>query len=258
MNDIQTEVDPINVDSLWIIGPRAKGGMRNNSYHGNFVPQIPNDFIRRFTNEGDTVLDMFTGSGTALFECVPLRRRYIGFDINEAVVSDVLQSAADLQNDIYRINICDICEKEKVQGCISSNLSDFGSNAVDLIFSHPPYLDIIRFTEHNCDLSHIGDLSIFTEKYLEAVGNVWPYLKKSGYFVLVIGDVYKDGEVVPLGFTLMSAIRRTFQCWLKGIVVKDIVGNRAKIGQDALWRYRAAKWGTYLFKHEYIFVFKKQ
>ena len=30
-----TEDMPVNVDSLWIIGPRAKGGKRENNYHGN-------------------------------------------------------------------------------------------------------------------------------------------------------------------------------------------------------------------------------
>lgn len=35
----------INVDSLWIIGPRAKGGKHENVYHGNFAPQIPNQMI---------------------------------------------------------------------------------------------------------------------------------------------------------------------------------------------------------------------
>lgn len=42
----------INTDSLWIIGPRAKGGKHENVYHGNFVPQIPNQMIRRYTDEG--------------------------------------------------------------------------------------------------------------------------------------------------------------------------------------------------------------
>ena len=258
MNDINTNVDSINVDSLWIIGPRAKGGMRNNFYHGNFVPQIPNDFIRRFTKEGDIVLDMFTGSGTALFECIPLNRRYIGFDINEAIIKEVIQSAQEFPDEKYKINICNICDKEQVQSCISSNLTEFDSTGVDLVFSHPPYLDIINFTEHDYDLSHIGDLSTFTSQFLKAVENIWQYINKNGHFVLVVGDVYKKGEVVPLGFTLMSAVRNTLKCQLKGIIVKDIVGNRAKIGQEALWRYRAMKWGTYLFKHEYVFVFKKK
>ena len=44
---------------------------------------------------------------------------------------------------------------------------------------------------------------------------------------------------------------------IKAIVVKDMVGNRAKLGIEALWRYRTLKSDTFMFKHEYIFVFKK-
>ena len=49
----------INVDSLWMIGPRAKGGKRENNYHGNFVPQIPDQMIRRYTPENGIVLDIY-------------------------------------------------------------------------------------------------------------------------------------------------------------------------------------------------------
>ena len=83
-------------------------------------------------------------------------------------------------------------------------------------------------------------------------------MKKKKYIILVIGDIYKNGEVIPLGFYLMYAIKKHFKCLLKGIVVKDMVGNRAKIGQEALWRYRTLKNGNYLFKHEYVFVFRKE
>ena len=68
------EID-VNIDSLWIIGPRATGGKRSNCYHGNFAPQVPNHLIRRYTEEGDTVLDMFMGSGTTLYECETRRNR---------------------------------------------------------------------------------------------------------------------------------------------------------------------------------------
>ena len=40
----------INPDSLWVIEKRDKTGKHENNYHGNFVPQIPNQLIRRFTN----------------------------------------------------------------------------------------------------------------------------------------------------------------------------------------------------------------
>lgn len=34
-------------------------------------------------------------------------------------------------------------------------------------------------------------------------------------------------------------------------------GNRAKNNKRAIWRYRALSSDYYIFKHEYIFVFKK-
>ena len=74
------EVD-LNVDSLWIIGERDKSGKHANVYHGNFIPQVPDQLIRRYTKEGDTVLELFSGGGTTLFECEKLKRNYIGFDI---------------------------------------------------------------------------------------------------------------------------------------------------------------------------------
>ena len=84
----QEELD-INVDSLWLIGPRAKGGKRENNYHGNFVPQIPDQMIRRYTKKNGIVLDMFMGSGTTLFEAETLGRSYIGFDINDSIIAYV-------------------------------------------------------------------------------------------------------------------------------------------------------------------------
>jgi hypothetical protein len=42
----------LNMDSLWIINERDKSGKHSNFYHGNFVPQIPNHFIQRYTKKG--------------------------------------------------------------------------------------------------------------------------------------------------------------------------------------------------------------
>ena len=45
------ETDNINVDSLWLINERDKSGNHSNIYHGNFIPQIPNQIIRRYTKD---------------------------------------------------------------------------------------------------------------------------------------------------------------------------------------------------------------
>ncbi len=247
----------LNVDSLWIMGPRAKGGKRENNYHGNFAPQIPNEMIQRYTNPGDVVLDMFMGSGTTLFECETLKRNFIGFDINEEIIQNVQNKMTDCRTIQYKIENCDISNREETVYRLDNDLQTMQTDKVTLIISHPPYLDIVKFTDKSEDLSQIADVTQFINVYIKAVRNVWDFLKVKGAFVLIVGDVYKNSEVVPLGFEVMHAIQENFNCLLKGIVVKDIVNNRGKIGSEAIHRYRALKFGYYIFKHEYIFVFKK-
>ena len=248
----------LNTDSLWIIGPRAKGGKRENNYHGNFAPQIPNEMIQRYTNTNDVVLDMFMGSGTTLFECELLNRNYIGFDINEDMIEYVEGKMKDTENIQYFIHNNDITNAINVKNNIESDLKQLNKKNIDLIISHPPYWDIVKFTDKKEDLSNIIDLDDFVSTFISSVKNVWGSLKKKGTFVIVIGDVYKNSEVVPLGFHLMNAIQENFNCLLKGIVVKDMVNNRGKIGTEGIHRYRALKFGYYIFKHEYIFVFQKK
>lgn len=247
----------INVDSLWMIGPRAKGGKRENNYHGNFVPQIPEQMIKRFTKENDIVLDMFMGSGTTLFEAETLKRSFIGFDINDEIIESV-KSKIDKDNNKCFIHNCNVTNFKDVSLFLSEDLIKLNNSGVDLIMSHPPYLNIIQFTDKKEDLSNISDVNMFVDLYSKAVKNVWPFLKKKQYFVLVIGDLWRDGEVIPLGFLLMNAIKNVVKCQLKGIVVKDIVGNRGKLGSESIWKYRALKNDNFLFKHEYIFVFRKK
>lgn len=44
---------------------------------------------------------------------------------------------------------------------------------------------------------------------------------------------------------------------LKSIIVKNFEETKGKRNQKSLWRYRALANNLYIFKHEYIFVFKK-
>jgi hypothetical protein len=44
---------------------------------------------------------------------------------------------------------------------------------------------------------------------------------------------------------------------LKSIIVKNFEETRGKRNQKELWDYRALVGGFYIFKHEYIMLFKK-
>lgn len=59
-------------------------------YPALFVPQIPSILIQILSNEGDIILDPFSGAGSTLIEASRLRRRFIGIDLNPYAVNIIL------------------------------------------------------------------------------------------------------------------------------------------------------------------------
>lgn len=247
----------INVDSLWIIDERGKAGKHSNAYHGNFIPQIPNQLIRRYTSENDTVLELFSGSGTTLFECETLKRNYIGFDINKSIIKIVNDKMRDVNSINFEICDCDVTDTKSFNQSASSACNRIGIEKADFMIAHPPYLDIVKFTNDKRDLSNITNVGVFIDKFIVAIQNGLNYLKQGKYFAIVGGDIYKQSEVVPLAFKMMDAIKANFRVKMKGIIIKNIEGNRGKLKTQDIWKYRALQSDYFLFKHEYIFVFKK-
>mgnify|MGYP003530513947 CR=1 FL=1 len=250
------EVD-LNVDSLWIIGERDKSGKHANVYHGNFIPQVPDQLIRRYTREGDTVLELFSGGGTTLFECEKLKRNYIGFDINKQIIDYVRGKMQPSTQIKYEICDCDVADFTEFNQAAINVCNEQGIEKVDFLIAHPPYLDVVKFTQDKRDLSQISDIDTFMSKFVDAMRNGLSFLAKDKYFALVAGDIYKRSEVVPLAFYMMDAVKKNFNVKMKGVIIKNIEGNKGKLGSQDIWKYRALKRDYFLFKHEYISVFKK-
>ena len=51
-------------------------------YPAKFIPQIPNTLIQELSSVGETIADIFCGSGTTLLEALQLKRHAIGIDAN--------------------------------------------------------------------------------------------------------------------------------------------------------------------------------
>lgn len=51
-------------------------------YYGKLIPAIPRAYIELFTKKGDTIADLFSGSGTVAVESKLLERNFIGCEIN--------------------------------------------------------------------------------------------------------------------------------------------------------------------------------
>jgi DNA modification methylase len=247
------EYDDILTDSLWIFKKRDKSGKHSAEYWGNFVPQIPNQLIRRYTKENEWVLDPFLGSGTTLIESQQLKRNAVGVEL--------IQSVADLArkniNEQIAGNRTEIIVGDSSSINLKKTLGQSGIRSVQLVIAHPPYWDIIKFSEDKNDLSNCTSLNDFLELFGKVIDNVSTVLDKGRYLAVVIGDKYSEGEWIPLGFYSMQEVLKRGYI-LKSTVVKNFEDTRGKMKQKELWRYRALVGGFYVFKHEYIFIFKKK
>lgn len=254
------EYKEVITDSLWLISERDKSGAHNNAYHGNFIPQIPHQMMQRFTKKGDVVLDAFLGSGTTLIESKRLGRNGIGIELVPAVAQSALQNVnRENSNDKVstEIIVADSTTKDAREKTLAA-LKKIGQEKIRLIILHPPYHDIIKFSNKKEDLCNAGTVEEFTSKFGDVIENFIDLLDTNGHIVVVIGDKYTNSEWVPLGFYLMQeTLKRGNGLSLKSLIVKNMVNNRAKLNQENLWRYRALVGGFYIFKHEYILVFKK-
>lgn len=86
-------------------------------YQACFAPQIPEFFIKNFSNEGDVVLDPFCGRGTTVFEANQQNRTGMGVDVSPLAL-EIAKSK--LKNVTYeqvkeRLNQIDF-SKEKLEG----------------------------------------------------------------------------------------------------------------------------------------------
>ena len=245
--------DHIMTDSLWILGKRVREAKHGAWYWGNFVPQIPYQMMARYSSPGDWILDPFCGSGTTLLEAIKMRRNSVGIELNP----EIIQRTGELVNTARVDGITsEIVQGDSTQIDLSPIMQRLGIGSFDLAIVHPPYWDIVPFSDSSEDLSNSKSLEDFLQKFSSVARKTVDVLKTRGHLALVIGDAYRQGEIVPLGFRCMDVVA-SMGTSIKGIIVKDIQNTRAKRNSENLWRYRALKSGFYVFRHEYVFVFQK-
>ena len=251
------EYDHVWTDSLWHIEARDRTGGHRLDYHGNFVPQIATQTYLRYTRENDIVLDLFLGSGTSAIEAVRLKRRLIGVELKLELVESVrAKTPPALLDERIRILRGDSTHAETATR-VREALAAMDAEYAQLLVLHPPYHDIIRFSDEPADLSNAPTLDTFLDLFQTAAQHGFELLESGRFAVLVIGDKYTKGELIPLSFYCLERMQRTgFRT--KAIVVKNIAGNERAKGRDSnLWRYRALAGGYYIFKHEYVVIFQK-
>ncbi len=251
------EYNDIITDSLWILDKRDNSGAHSAEYWGNFIPQIPNQFLRRYTKKGEWVLDTFLGSGTTLIECKRLGRNGIGIELQDKV-AELAKKNIKSEINLFSKNIrTEIINADSTELDYEKELEKIGIKSVQFLIMHPPYWNIIKFSEDKKDLSNAKTINEFLTLFGKVVDKTYSILDKGRYFAVVIGDKYAKGEWIPLGFyTMQEVLKRGYK--LKSTIIKNFEETKGKMNQKELWRYRALVGGFYIFKHEYIFLFKKE
>ena len=247
----------VKTDTFWQFPTRLKEHGHSNDYHGNYIPQLAQQFYERYTKKGDVVLDLFFGSGTSGIEAVNMDRRCIGVELKQELVDSVSKKFTPKQL-VTDVNIiCGDSTSQEAMDKVQARLEVMGKEKAQFLILHPPYDDIIKFSDKKEDLSNCSSTEEFYDLFEKVAKNGYDMLEKGRFAALIIGDSYKNSEVQPLGFKCMERMQN-LGMKLKATIVKDIQGNERAKGRTAnLWRYRALAGGFNIFQHEYIFIFQK-
>jgi DNA modification methylase len=233
------EYSHIKTDTLWEFPNRVKDNGHSYDYHGNYIPQIAQQLFERFTKRDDIVLDLFFGSGTSGIEALNMKRRCIGVELKQEL-ADYVSAKFSPKQLVTDVNvICADSASEDARDKIQARLEVMGADKAQFLVLHPPYDDIIKFSDKKEDLSNCESTEEFYDLFEKVAKNGFDKLEKGRFAALIIGDKYAKGQYYPLSFGCMERMNRAgFKT--KAVIVKDIQGNEKAKGKDAqLWRYRA-------------------
>ena len=239
---LQPEDFELQTNTVWAFPNRGKWATHDAKYRGNWSPYIPRNIILRYSNEGDVVLDQFVGGGTTAVEAKLTHRNFIGFDINPcAVVLSKSKTSFDFDTEVT--SVIGVGDARNLTLCEES---------IDLICTHPPYANIIQYSEDiDGDISRL-ETGAFLQEMQSVAKECFRVLKKGKFCAILMGDTRKKGMVQPLAFQTMQ-IFQDVGFTLKEIIIKEQHNCQA----TGFWRTNSIKFNFLLLAHEYLFIFKK-
>ncbi len=234
----------LEMTTHWSFPKRGDWATHDAKWRGNWSPYIPRNIILRYSKEGDLVLDQFAGGGTTLVEAKLLNRDIIGVDVNDAALARCREKT-DFEHE-------GACGKVYIHKGDARNLDFIPDESIDLICTHPPYADIIKYSEGlENDLSQLG-VNDFLKEIKKSASESYRVLKKDRFCAILMGDTRKKGCMIPMSFEVMKIFQDAgFR--LKEIIIKEQHNCKA----TGYWKTNSVKYNFLLIAHEYLFVFKK-
>jgi DNA modification methylase len=233
----------LQLNTVWSFPDRGDWATHDGKYRGNWSPYIPRNILLRYSQEGDLVLDQFAGGGTTLVEAKLLNRNIIGIDVNDKALQRCQEKTDFAYENAGEVHI--------IKGDARSLVS-IADNSIDLICTHPPYANIISYSDDiENDLSHFA-VKDFLEQMKPVATEAYRVLKKGKFCALLMGDTRQKGHVIPMSFDVMKIFEAA------GFKTKEIIIKKQhNCTTTGYWKSQSVKYNFLLLAHEYLFVFRK-
>ncbi len=191
-------------------------------------------------------MDPMIGGGTTAVECKLLHRHLIAFDVNPIAIART-QDAVDFEHETLAKLILELDDAREAMKKVKSESMDF-------ILHHPPYADIIKYSEGKIpeDLSNIHDIDEFCDEMEKIAKECYRILKKWQFCAILIGDTRRQKMYQPMAFKVMERFIRV------GFVLReDIVKVQHNCKATWYWKTNSEKYNFLLIMHEHLFIFQK-
>uniref|UniRef100_A0A7C4TKY4 Methyltransferase domain-containing protein n=1 Tax=candidate division WWE3 bacterium TaxID=2053526 RepID=A0A7C4TKY4_UNCKA len=242
--------------TVWSFKQRGEWATHSGEYRGNWSPYIPRNVILKYSKPGETVLDYFCGAGTTAVEAKLLGRKCVAFDINDKAI-ELAKENVNFSTEPQQLSL--IQEKSRLKAFEpelsvgdARDLSFLRANSIDLICAHPPYANIIHYTDYvESDLSFL-DIDEFLKEMAKVANESFRVLKPGRKCAILIGDTRRKKHVIPLGFKLINVyIDAGFK--LMELVIK----RQHNCKTTGFWYTSSIKHNFLLLAHEYLPIFEK-
>ncbi len=232
--------------TVWSFRRRGNWATHKSKYRGNWAPEVVRNLLMRYSKEDDYILDPMIGGGTTAIECKLLNRNLLALDINPnaiAITQDALEFESE-HNPKIRVELND-----------SRTLPMLQDESIDFVLNHPPYADIIKYSDKqiDADLSNIHDIDEFAEEMEKVAKEFYRVLKPNKYCAILIGDTRRKKMYQPMAFKVMERFLKV------GFELKeDIIKHQHNCKATGFWVNKSKEYNFLLIMHEHLFIFEKK
>lgn len=234
----------LEMTTHWSFPDRGNWATHDSKWRGNWSPYVVRNLLLRYSSEKDLVLDQFVGGGTTLVEAKLLNRDVIGVDVNDIALNRCREKVS--------FNHEGADGRVYIRKGDARNLDFLDDESIDFICTHPPYANIIKYSENIPEDLSLLKVDAFLSQMKKVAEESYRVLKTNKFCAVLMGDTRQKGCMIPMSFDVMKIFQNA-GFTLKEIIIKEQHNCRA----TGYWKTNSIKYNFLLIAHEYLFVFRK-